>query len=57
MAKFMLKKRSKRCSRQEGIVINSRNYNRKNGMFGFVKKIKAEKPLPQSIEDSSGTVS
>jgi len=40
--KIHVKKRSKRCSRQEGIVINSRNYNRKNKIYVFIEKIKAE---------------
>jgi len=43
---FVIKKRTKGIVRQESIVIYSRNYNRKNGMFGFIKKMKAEKPLP-----------
>jgi hypothetical protein len=49
MATFMLKKRSKRCSRQESIVINSRNYNRKNKIYAFIEKIKAEHSLPDRI--------
>jgi transposase len=46
---FVIKRETKRRAKQESIFIHSRNYNRRNGMFGFIEKMKAEKPLPQSI--------
>jgi len=49
MAKFMLKKGSRRSSRQESIIISSRSYNRKNKIYAFIKKIKAEHSLADRI--------
>jgi hypothetical protein len=43
-------KEEKRAKQQtESIVINSRNYNRKNKIYAFIEKIKAEHSFPDRI--------
>jgi len=54
--KDFLRKKPKRRAIQESIVIHSKHYNRTRGAYAFIKKMKAEKPLPQTINYDSRIV-
>jgi len=46
---FLIKKKPKRRAIQESTVTHSKHYIRTKGAYAFIKKMKAERPLPQTI--------